>query len=337
MGVATAIGLAGLAVSAGSAINSADNQRKALHAQQDQLKASQGTVDSLGQSTQELSKQNALASAELERQLTPEVPQLRTQANQNLLGGLSDGRYNMNGEQSLLRSQMGQQVGQIQSPLLQAAIAKAQGDLALGGQLSPEAQNLATRQGLAQAGAVQGGLGLGRDLVARDLGLNSMQVEQQRLQNASQLGGQELQLGQANSQVNQFNAGNLLNQIQLLNSINQNGFGRDLATAQYAESIQRPIVGIDPGSAANLQIAQQNAAGAAAANSANVKGQQQQGYLNAAGQITGGALALYNQYKQGQQQPIYQYAPPTYTPATSPTGYTTPGGYAGVQTTGFFQ
>ncbi len=321
MGVATAIGLAGLAVSAASAANSADNQRKALHAQQDQLKASQATADTLGQSTQDLSKQNALASAELERQLTPEVQQLRTSANQNLLNGLNSNRYDMSGNQSLLQSQVGQPAN---TPLLNAAIEKARGDLALGGQLSTDAQNLATRQALAKAGTVGGGgLGLGRDLVARDLGLTSMQVEQQRLQNASQLGGQELQLGQ-------FNASNLLNHINLLNQINSNGFGRDLATAQYAESIARPTVGIDPGSAANLQIAQQNAQGAAAANAANVKGQQQQGYLNAAGQVTGGALALYNQYKQGQQnngyvpftnQDIYntsmQYQQPAATPPPS--------------------
>lgn len=327
MAVTTAA-VIGAAAAAGGAINSADSQRKALHAQQDALKASQGTVDSLGQSTAELSKQNAIASANLEKQLTPEVPELRTAANQNLLNGLNSNRYGMGNESALVRSQLGNQVGMVNTPLLNAAIEKARGDLALGGQLSPEAQNLATRQALAKSGTVSGGLGLGRDLVARDLGLTSMQVEQQRLQNASQLGGQELQLGQTNAQIGQFNAGNLLNQIQLLNSINQGQFGRDLSTAQFAESIQRPIVGIDPGSAANLQIAQQNAAGAANANAANVKGQANQGYLNAAGQI-GGALLAYN----NSRQPQYQYTPPpSYTPATSPTGYVTPGGFAGVQT-----
>ncbi len=288
MAVTTAA-VIGAAAAAGSAVNTADTQRKSLHAQQDALKAQQGTVDSLGQSTQDLSKQNAQASADLERQLTPEVSALRTGANQNLLNGLSDNRYDMSGNQALIQSQIGQQAN---TPLLNAAIEKARSDLALGGGLSPDAQNLATRQALAKAGVVGGGLGLGRDLVARDLGLTSMQVEQQRLQNASQLGGQELQLGQ-------FNASNLLNHINLLNQLNQSGFGRDLATAQYAESIGRPTVGIDPGSAANLQIAQQNAQGAAAANTANIKGQQNQNYLQAAGQI-GGALMAYNNSRQPQ-------------------------------------
>lgn len=311
MAVTTAAVIGGVA-SAASAANSIKATNDAKKMQQQQMQQAQATTDGLGAKTAELSKQNALASAELERQLTPEVQQLRTQANQNLLGGLSDGRYNMGGEASMLRSQIGNQTT---SPLLQAAIAKAQADLGLGGQLSQDAQNMATRRALAQAGTVGGGLGLGRDLVARDLGLSSMAIEQQRLQNASQLGGQELQMGQ-------FNAGNLLNQIQLLNSLNQGGFGRDLATAQYAESIARPIVGLDPGSAANLQIANQNAQGAASANLANINGQQNQNYINAAGQI-GGALMAYNNYNQPSYTPSQGYTPPASTPVygTSPYPY----------------
>ncbi len=312
MAVTTAavIGATAAAAGAANSIKATNDAKKAAQKQADEAKALQGT---LGASTQELSKQNALASAELERQMTPEVQQLRTSANQNLLNGLNSNQYDMTGEQNMIRSQLGNQVGQINTPLLNAAIEKARGDLALGGGLSADAQNLATRQGLAKAGTVGGGLGLGRDLVARDLGLTSMQVEQQRLQNASQLGGQELQLGQSNSQINQFNAGNLLNQIQLLNSINNGGFNRDLATAQYAESIARPIVGLDPGSAANLQIAQQNAQGAANANLANINGQQNQNYINGIGQI-GGALLAYNNSRQPSYVPSqYDYST-NYTP-----------------------
>lgn len=313
MAVTTAAVIGATAAVAGTAnsIKATNDAKKMAQKQIDDQKATQTT---LGASTAELSRQNALASAELEKQMTPEVQQLRTASNQNLLNGLNSNQYDMSGEQNLIRSQLGQQVGAINTPLLNAAIEKARGDLALGGGLSIDAQNLATRQALAKAGTVGGGLGLGRDLVARDLGLSSMQIEQQRLQNASQLGGQELQLGQSNAQIGQFNAGNLLNQIQLLNSINQNGFGRDLATAQYAESIQRPIVGLDPGSAANLQIAQQNAAGAANANLANIKGQQNQNYINGIGQI-GGALMAFNQSKQPSYVPSQYDYNTAYTPS----------------------
>jgi hypothetical protein len=299
MAVTTAA-VIGAAAAAGSAVNSADSQRKALHAQQDALKNQQqqlGPNGSLEQSTAELSKQNAIASAELEKQLTPEVPLLRQQSNQALLQGMGDGSYDMSKAKGLLSGGMGVPMN---TPLLNAAIAKAQSDLSLGGSLDRETQNLVTRKGLATAASVGGGgLGLGRDVVARDLGLTGLQIQQQRLQNASQLGGQELALGQSN-------ATNLLNHITLLNSINQGDFGRRLAVAQYAEGIGRPTVGLDPGSAANLQMANQNAQGQLAANAANVKGAQNAGYLNAAGQI-GGALLAYN----NRQQPNIGYTPAT--------------------------
>lgn len=296
MAVTTAAVL-GTAIAAGSAVNSADSQRKALHAQQDALKNQQAGTTTLEQSTADLSKKNALDSAALEKQLTPEVPLLRQQSNQALLSGMNDGSYDMSKARGLLNGGMGVPMN---TPLLNAAIAKAQGDLSLGGRLDTDTQNSVTRKALATAGTVGGGLGLGRDVVARDLGLTSLQVEQQRLANASQIGGQELALGQSN-------ATNLLNHISLLNAINSGDFSRRLATAQYAEGIQRPIVGLDPGSAANLQVANQNAQGALAANAANVKGAQNAGYLNAAGQI-GGALLAYN-----NRAPAYA----GYTPATN--------------------
>lgn len=296
MGVATAIGIAGLAVSAASAVNSADNQRKALHSQQDALKAQQNGQGALEQSTADLAKKNAMDSAALEKQLTPEVPLLRQQSNQALLNGMNSGAYDMSGARSALSANgFG---GQLNTPLLNAAIAKAQSDLALGGTLDQETQNSVTRHGLATAAGVGGGgLGLGRDVVARDLGLTSLQVQQQRLANASQLGGQELSLGQSN-------ATNFLNHINLLNQINQGEFGRNLATAQYAEGIARPVVGLDPGSAANMQVANQNAQAAASANAANVKGQQNQGYLNLAGQGLGALLAYNNSRSQASTLPF---------------------------------
>lgn len=290
----TALGIAAVGVSAAAAVNTADNQRKALHSQQDALKAQQGTLGpngSLEQSTADLAKQNALNSAALEKQLTPEVPLLRQQSNQALLNGMNSGTYDMGGARtSLSANGFG---SQLNTPLLNAAIAKAQGDLALGGTLDQETQNAVTRHGLATAAGVAGpggGLGLGRDVVARDLGLTSLQLQQQRLANASQLGGQELNLGQSN-------ATNLLNHINLLNQINQGEFGRNLATAQYAEGIARPVVGLDPGASANLQIANQNAQAKASANAADVKGQQTQGYMQLAGQGLG-ALMAYNNRPQ---------------------------------------
>jgi hypothetical protein len=255
--------------------------------------ASQIDINRLDERTRALAKQNAIESAALEKQLTPEVAALRTGANQQLLSGL--GKTDPSLERA--KSMIGQNLGvPLNTPLLNAAIAKAQADLGLGGQLSRETQNLATRQALATAGTVGGGLGLGRDLVARDLGLTSLQLEQQRLQNASQLGGQELQLGEAN-------ASNFLNNFNLLRSATDNDFARQLALAQYAQGIQQPIVGLDPASAANIEIANATNRGSALSNLANTQGAQSQGFYNAAGGFAGNALMQYN------NRPLYT---PTY-------------------------
>lgn len=313
----SAIALATVVVGAGAAAVSADSSRKAIHAQQDAAKAGKADIDQLNAQTVALSKQNAIDSAALEKQLTPEVASLRTGANQQLLAGL--GKTDPNVERA--KGMLGQNLGvPLNTPLLNAAIAKAQSDLALGGNLSQDVQNSATRKALATAGSVGGGgLGLGRDLVARDLGLTSMQVAQQRLQNASQLGGQELDLGTANST-------NFLNQLNILRAINDSQFGQNMSLAQYAQGIAQPIVGLDPGSAANLAMGNANGASAALANSANIRGQQSQNYANLAGQALGYGLLQYNN----------RPATSGITPASSPTGYTTPGGNVGVQTSGFF-
>ncbi len=278
MGVATAIAAAGLAVTAASAVNSADSQRKALHAQQDALKNPANSTAGLEQSTTDLATQNAIASRNLENQLTPEVQQLRSSANTGLLNFI-------NAPQDSSITSLQQQIAQnggipLNTPLLNAAIAKAQSDLALGGRLSSDQQNTATRGAAARAGQVGGNLGLGRDLTARDLGLTSAQVEQQRLMNASQLGGQEMSLATNNQS-------NLLNSLTALRAVHDDRYNQLLSAAQFGQSIQPPIVGLDPTAAANLQIARTNAQGAAAANQANVQGQQTNAYLNLAGQGLG--------------------------------------------------
>jgi hypothetical protein len=160
----------------------------------------------------------------------------------------------------------------------------------MGGRLGIDQQNLVTRQGLARAGSVApgGGLGLGRDVVARDLGLASLGIEQQRLQNAANLGGAEAGLAQANQ-------GNLFSIIQLLSGINNSQFGRSLAAGQYGESIRQPNVGLDPSAVANISVGNNNALSSAYTNQANMYGAQAQNYNKAAGQAIGFGLGQYSQ------------------------------------------
>lgn len=267
-----------IGVAAGVA-TSADASRKASHSAQDAAKASQVDINALDEQTRKIALKNAEDSRALEASLTPEVPRLRTDANNAVIGALGGDPALESAKQKLSAS-----LGiPLNTPLLNDAIAKARSDLALGGKLSIDQQNLATRQGLAQAGTSTGNLGLGRDLAARDLGLTSYGVEQQRLMNASQLGGQELSLATDNSS-------NLLNQIQLLQSINSNKNAFSLGAAQYGQSIGQPIVGLDPSSVANIAIGNGNNAGAALSNRANIYGQQSSNYANLAGQLAGSYL-----------------------------------------------
>lgn len=291
IGTGAALIAGGLASAAASAYSA----NKAAQTAKNAASASQVDIDALDQKTRAIALKNAQDSAELEKQLTPEVPQLRTAANNAVLGNLGQDAATKQSS-SYLTSNLGKDVaGPAYSPLLKAAIAKAQANLDLGGKLDTETQNAVTRAGLAKAGGVTGGdnLGLGRDIVARDLGLTSLQLQQQRLQEAAALGNQELQGEQFNVGTKFNNAANVLNQIQLLRSISEGGFNKALSAAQYGQSIRQPVVGLDPGSVADVVAGNATNRSAALANQANIQGAQGQGFMNLAGQLGGYGLMSY--------------------------------------------
>ena len=283
--------LAGGAISAIGSVLSADkaasSQSKAIDAQQKAAQESQIDINKLDEQTRSLARQNAFDSAALERQLTPEVPQLRADANNSVVSALN------NGQTAGLYNNVAGSLGQhYNTPLLQQAIAKASANLALGGKLGVDQQNLVTRNAIANAGSVaqgQGGSGLGRDLTARDLGLSSLDLENQRLAQASALAPQELNAQQADST-------NYLNRISALSQLNQQGYGQALGAAQYGQSIKQPTTGLDPSAAANVAIANANNRAGAASNQANIYGQQGNQYLQFAGNLGANALTNFNQY-----------------------------------------
>lgn len=270
------------------------NGKKARDAAGNAISNSQVDLEALDEVVRNMSRRNAFESAALEQELTPEVPKLRQAANEAVLSDV--GTNTLDEYNRGLLSQMAEnQVGGPRTPLLEAAIAKAKSDLALGGSLNRDTQNQVTRAALSKAGTVApGGLGLGRDITARDLGLTSLQLEQQRLDAASRLGGQELNLESLRTGTDFNNRTSILNVAQLLNAINSQRFGRNLAAAQYGQSIRPPVVGLDPASAANVVTGNATNAGAAAANQAGVYGQQSANYMNLAGQLGGYALLNYN-------------------------------------------
>lgn len=201
---------------------------------------------------------------------------------------------------------------QAQSPLLQAAIAKAKANLSLGGQLPVDVQNATTRHSLAQAGSVAqgGGLGLGRDLVPRDLGLTSMDLMNQRLQQAGQLGGQELGM-------NQFNSQNMLNRMQMLQSINNQRFGQAVTAGQFGQGIQQPLVGLDPSSVANISMNNSNNMAGNFSNQANIHGQSAANSSKLIGYGLSGLMA-YNNAQNPYQSTGARFTP---SPSEPPTGY----------------
>lgn len=299
------------AVALYSAISASDNQRKAINAQKDAAKASQIDIDKLNEQTKAIARQNAVDSAELERMMTPEVPQMRTEANEAILAGLRDPSLAL--AQGAIMGGLGDKVGQVQSPLLQAAIAKAKSNLALGGRLPQDVQNSVTRNALENAGTVAPGtLGMGRDLVARDLGLTSLNLENQRIQQAAALGGQEMQLGGMNAGIDQFNSTNMLNQLQMLQSLNNQRFGQSITAGQFAQGIPQPLVGLDPSSVANIAMSNSANMSGAGSNMAAIYGQSSQNNQRLIGQGLG-ALMAYNQAQN-----------PYTTPGTATTGYGLP-------------
>jgi hypothetical protein len=289
-----------------SSVKGSDTARKSANQASDAAKASQVDINKLDEQTRAIAKKNAEDSAALEASMTPEVPQLRTAANQAVLGGIG-GNANQEQLANFVMGRFGQPavgngtLGQINTPLLNEAIAKARSDLALGGQLSLDQRNEATRRGAAQSGRMTGRLGMGRDLSARDLGLTSYGVEQQRFQNAAglsqqELAAQQLGLGRDTTLLNFglnrdiANNQNYLSQFGALNSYYNNLRQQDLAAASYGQSIAPPVVGLDPSAVANLYVANQNNATIAAQNSSGIKAQSGQNQTNFGGQLLGYGL-----------------------------------------------
>jgi hypothetical protein len=277
--------------------------------------AKPATVDipGLQSQAQNIAIQNAQNSAALERQFNPGAAQLRQGSLQALLASLNpetgdalsaliaNGAPGTSGGNQALLNQIQGQAGQpltntnFDSALTRAAVAQAQADLALGGNLPQDVRNLVARNAAAKSGTVSGGLGLGRDISARDLGLTSLDLSNRRLQNAAAIGQQEAALEQANAamrlqgeqfgrnnllqsqqalaQQDQMASGNYFNQANLLQSIASGDFARAIAAAQLGQNIAQPISGIDPGSVANLAVGNSNAVASQAQNAAALKAQ----------------------------------------------------------------
>jgi hypothetical protein len=323
------------------------------------------------QAAQSIAFQNAANSRTLEDMYNPGAGAVRTAGLDALLGQINAPSQGIQGQlpgaytpgsapvsaanQELL-ARVSAQAGKplegasYDSALTRAAIAKAQSDLALGGMLPQDVRNLIARQGLAKSGTVSQGLGLGRDIVARDLGLTSLQLENARLQQALQAGQAEVGLNQGNAamglQAQQYARNNLLqsqgataadqaqqlqayfqqqqlaqqaaaqeasnyfNQNNLIQSIQSGDFSRAMAGAQFGQSIAQPQSGLDPGSIVNLAVGNSNMAANAQQNANALAAGAANQQAALGGQILGAVGGFAGNYFR-PQAPAVNYSAPS--------------------------
>ncbi len=308
-----ALAVASLAVTA----KGMSDQKTAASRAAQAAKDAQVNPQAVAQQASDQAIQNARSSAALEKELNPLAPQLRNQSLQAVIDSLKGGKYDDSITSGLV-DQFHQAPQQAsfqdygQSGLSQASQAEAMRQLQLGGKLDQETANQVIRSSAAHAGGFGSGLGLGRDLSARDLGLTSIGLQQQRLGTAQQFGAAQdaFTAAHANAQ-NNFGLNNLQLLLQQLQQRQNLGFGlaglqdsrvnadsqRAFSAAQLGQSIAQPVTGLDPGAIANLAVGNSNAQMAGAQNAAAIKAQQGQGYGQLGGQLFGLGASMYNPYQ----------------------------------------
>ena len=223
-------------VGAGASIYSANKNAKSAAA----AKGTPLDINKLITDARTAAADNYKNSIALEQQYNPAQAALRSYSNLALRDGLSGNTSAMRARDSLLSG-----LGEENKLLAESADSILQ-SLRLGSKLSAETQNAVTRAALQTGG--QAGLSgsfAGRGLVARDLGLTSLALEQQRQQQALQAG----QLLSAES-LGRFNA---LSNASIADA-NRIGLLSDIIDARAL-----PESGLSPGSIADVTTGQSNA------------------------------------------------------------------------------
>jgi hypothetical protein len=282
-------------------------------------------IADLQRQAQQVAAENAARSAALERQYNPGAQELREGSLESLLGGLGRSEE----QQALARMIMAQAgdplaAQQYDSALTRQAVQAAADDLALGGEVPQDVRNMVARRSLATAGTVAPGSGLrlGRDIVARDLGLTSLDLRNSRLRNAAALGAQEADLERGNAglrmSADQFGRNNLFDSASFLTSLDNGDFQRALSAAALGQNIAAPASGLDPGSIANLAVGNSNAVNQANQNAAAIAAQSGSNKAALIGQL-GGIASSYFANRQ-PTTPTYSYTLPTTTVANGTYG-----------------
>jgi hypothetical protein len=196
-------------------------------------------------------RENAAAnyanSFSLENQFRPGTAQLRTTVDgslNTLAGGMTPG---FQARDSLL-GQLGQ--SQSTNPLLEASVNSIFENLKLGGTLGRDVQQQAAKAALEKGGSAGfSGSGAARGLVARDLGLTSLGLLQQR----------QAQGLQAGSAVGQLQLQDFLGRMSAAQGAAGQDAQRTSLLASIIDSRALPESGLSPGGIANLFVGDKNA------------------------------------------------------------------------------
>ena len=248
-------------------------------------------INALNTQTQNQSVQNAALGNQLEQQYNPYINSLRQQSAQALQ------QYTQpSNEQNALYGSLLNQYGQAAqgpaagSTLFNNAATEAQKQLSLGGTLDQSTQNQIMRAGAAKSGGLAGpggGLGMGRDIAARDLGLSSLNLQNSRMQNAANIGSTQQNYGLS---AQQQQLSNMLGLGGLANQMSNDQFTRNFNLAQMTQNIQQPQVGLSPSSVAGIVTGNSNMANNANQNSAAIAAQNAAGQGAMGGQLIGVGL-----------------------------------------------
>ena len=208
-------------------------------------------------------------SLNLEQQYLPGQAALRASSN-TLNQNISSGNTTPQTLQNLLLGQGSSPIvsaGQyVNNPLSTAANTSIQQSLAMGGQLDPSTQAMITQGALQGAGTAGiSGSGAGRGLVARDLGLTSMQVLQGRQNQASAAGNA---FGQLGLQGQSLQLQDYISRLTGANSAvaSQNSYGLGLGNLMNNTAL--PNSGLTGSQVASLDVGNQQIANAARQQSA---------------------------------------------------------------------
>lgn len=225
--------------------------------------------------------ENYRQSFELERQYNPQQAALRTDTNIALANLASGNTRGVQASYGLLDQAMGGPIANADAgnnSLLEESASRILNNLKLGGALGADVQQQAVKAALERGGAAGiSGSGAARGLVARDLGLTSMAVENQRIGQAQQAGAQQAQIRLAQEQLR-------LQDFLGRSGIAQNVAAQDLQRTNLLAGIvdarALPESGLNPGALASLYVAENNARNQVGTTNSMIAQQQRNQDLN---------------------------------------------------------